>query len=350
MLTLSISKLHFPGNQPIDNPITVSLYIKDYYGGTYTLIDDNVPVAVDGTITASPLPSVSIDPTEKYMLKAVNELCSFEYEQAVAIYPYCPINYTLSDNSSFCYIEETAEATPPSAPENCVAVSYEYWGTCGAVIYDSFNVNGTGSYTPISPSNPFWINGGVGTCATFQTLTDGVLNRTGVWAPVPLPSQKIGFSVCINITETKTYYIGVGSDNFAIIRVDGQTIISQDEAAMDAQFGLVGGGACSQYWNIYPIEIQAGNHAIELIGENSPQVVSNPASIGAEIYDNTPAEIAAATSYGDLNLIFSTKDYVGMPIQLGTDDVGYTCPVGFSLVYCESPVICRKVTTIPVSY
>jgi hypothetical protein len=67
--------------------------------------------------------------------------------------------------------------------------------------------------------------------------------------------------------------------------------------------------------------------------------------LGAEIYNNTAAELIAATSYADLNLIFSTKDYVGQPVQLGTDDLGYTCPSGYSLAACVEPYVCRLIYT-----
>ena len=38
MLNLSITKLHFPGNQDLPAPITVSLYYKEYYTADFTLI------------------------------------------------------------------------------------------------------------------------------------------------------------------------------------------------------------------------------------------------------------------------------------------------------------------------
>lgn len=345
MLTLTIPKLYFPGNQPIANPITVALYIKDYYGGTYSLIDDNVPVDVDGTITSSPLPSTSIDPTQKYVLKAVNELCGFEYEQPVMIYPYCPIGQTLSEDASYCYVETFADATPPSAGENTVAVTNDVYTSCGTYIVDpGYNSDGTGASTQISLANPYWRNGLV-LCGN-NNLIDGPMNRCALWATTDTGGgQTVGFSVCINITESKTYMVGIACDNFGTIKLDGEVVVMQDEAAIQAQYsGIV--GATFKFWFIYPLNIPAGAHYIELIGTNS----GSAAALACQIYNNTPAEIAAATSDGDLNFIFNSADYVGQPIVLGSDGLGFSCPSGMSLATCQSPLMCVGIAKYPVLY
>src|SRR5215471_13749421 len=97
MLTLSLKKIQFPFT-PNNHAISVSLYIKEYYAAdsTFALIVTDVPVDVNGNITASPFPSVSIDPTLKYILKAVNELCGDVYTQALIVNPYCSAGYTMS--------------------------------------------------------------------------------------------------------------------------------------------------------------------------------------------------------------------------------------------------------------
>lgn len=252
----------------------------------------------------------------------------------------CPSTYTLSLDGSYCYkIEETA-ATAPTGGENSVATTYASYSTCGSYIYNpGYAINGTGIATQISLSIPFWKNGG--TCADNNT-TDGPLNRTGLWAPSPMDNQDIGFSVCIDILSTKTYYIGLGCDNYAIVNIDGNNIITQDATALGVQYS-VGPSATFKVWHIYPITLTAGSHVIELIGHN----VTSNATIGAEIYDGTAADISGSASYSDLgsHLIFSTKNYRGYPIQLGTGGVGYTCPSGYSLVACDIPYKCRRVDT-----
>lgn len=342
-LTLTIHRLRFPNNGSISSPITVSLYIKQFYDLNFTLIDSGVNVDVDGTILDSPLPTTSIDPAEKYVIKAVNELCGFEYEQNLIISPYCPIGYELAPDNSYCFYEETTEATAPTAGENTVAKSAIQYSTCGSYIYDSgYNVNGTGVSNQIPTANTYWVNG-AGLCAD-NTTVDGPMNRCALWATTTMSSQTVGFAVCIDIAETKTYYVAIGCDNFGTIKLDGVTVVEQNEAAIDAQYVIA--GACFKVWHIYPVEIPSGSHVIEIIGNNSGGI----AAIGCQIYDNTAAELIAATSDGDLTMILDSADYVGQPVVLGSDGLGYSCAPGYSLKTCDSPVVCSRIITTPVLY
>jgi len=250
----------------------------------------------------------------------------------------CPPTYTLSVDGTYCYKYNDVDATPPSAGENTVAKTASAYSTCGTYIYDAgWAIDGTGTSTQISLSNPFWKNGG--TCADHNT-TDGPLNRSGLWATTTTSDQDIGFSVCITAPTTKTYYVGIGCDNLGIINLDGTNILTQDPDALAIQYG-VGVNATFKVWHVYPVLITAGPHVIELIGHN----VAIFAAMGAEIYNNTKAQIQAATSYSGLNLVFSTKDYRGQPVQLASDDTGYSCPSGYALVACEDPYICRQLLT-----
>jgi hypothetical protein len=139
---------------------------------------------------------------------------------------------------------------------------------------------------------------------------------------------------------TKSYYIGLGCDNYSILNLDGNNIITQDPTALGIQYG-VGAGATFKVWHIYPVLLTAGPHVLELIGHNDLSI----AGMGAEIYNNTSAQLQTATSYAGLNLVFSTKDYIGQPVQLGSGGTGYECPSGYALVACEDPYICRQLIT-----
>jgi hypothetical protein len=348
MLTLFIKKLRFPNNGSIADPITVALYIKGYYSpdSSYSLIDNNVTVAVDGTITESPLPSTTIDPSQKYVLKAVNEQCEFEYTQDVILYPHCPTGFTLASDFSSCYITEEVNATPPSAGQNTVHQSDVAYTDHASFIYNSgYNVNGTGISTQINTANSWWINNPANT-------TNGPLNRCGVWTASPLVNQTLGYSVCITVAVDTIMYVGMGMDNFGIIRLDGVNIVVQDVTALQTQYNAIypgiGPAVTFKIWHIYPVLFIAGSHALEIVGTN----VSGVAAMGCEVYNLSPAAIAAATSYGSMGagLIFSSKDYIGMPVQLGSNGIGYSCPPGFSLKYCDSPITCVRTITTPVLY
>ncbi len=265
--------------------------------------------------------------------------------QTIAEGNCCPPGYTLSEDNSYCFQINTTAATPPSASENAVAKSHPFYSMCGSWIFSTFNVNGTGTATQIPLINSFWRNG-IGNC-TAGTTADGPMNRCALWSVTEFDNQQVGFTVCVTVAVTKTYYMAVGADDWATIRIDGNTILDQDNAAILAQFGA--GHSALSMWSIFPIQIVAGTHVVELIGNNGPGGGVNPGAIGAEIYDNTPAEIIAATAYGDLNLIFSTKDHVGEAIQIGNGGIGYTCPSGYSLVLCSGPAFCTQtLTTLPI--
>lgn len=281
-----------------------------------------------------------------YQVRLVHRgpLCQ-EKEQFISLYyplsACCPAGYELTDDASVCYKVEEINATPPSgAVDTLDEANFGSYSICGSYIYEvGWNINGTGAATQIPLTNAFWRNGS-GTCVFDGNFIDGPLNRTGVWALPAQSNQDIGFSVCVDLPATKTYYIGIGCDNYAIIKVDGQTILQQNDIALAAQYG---GDIAAPFkvWHIYPVTLTAGPHVIEMIGHN----VDPPAGMGCEIYDATPAELIAADGYEDLGaqLIFSSKDYIGEPVQLGTQNAGYTCPEGYALAACADPIKCRKI-------
>jgi hypothetical protein len=248
----------------------------------------------------------------------------------------CSPGYTLAPDGSYCFLIDEVPATPPSGgdPEDTVAAVHSSYSTYGTYIYHpGFASNGTGVSDQITTSNPFWINGPSNTTA-------GPLNRCGLWTTSTPAGQDIGFSVCLTLPASKVYYIGVGGDNRCKIVIDGVVIVDQNVSALATQYSA-DAQISFKVWHVYPVTLAAGPHIIELIGHND----SSSAALGAEIYNNTPEELATSTSYADLDLIFSTKDYVGGPVQLSTNGLGYSCPSGYALAACVEPVVCRAIVT-----
>jgi hypothetical protein len=299
---------------------------------------------VDTHTIPSPTPSMSYTFTGLtddtfYKIKVIPKIGT-TYENATCSVTErtlgCSPGYTLAPDGSYCYLIDEVAATPPTGgdPEITVSATDTNYGVFGTFIYDpGFNVNGTGVSNQVTFGNPFWRNGP-------GDETSGPLNRCGLWTTTALSNQDIGFSVCLHLPESKVYYIGVGGDNKCRITVDGTVLVDQDIAALATQYGA-DAQIAFRVWHVYPVTLSAGPHIIELIGHNDSSV----AALGAEIYNNTPAELIAATGYGDLNLIFSTMNYIGEEVQLSTDDLGYTCPSGYSLAACEDPYVCRIILT-----
>lgn len=281
----------------------------------------------------------------------ISEL-NFEAGDHTCIGASCDPGYTLAPDNSYCYQYSDTAATPPSGgtPFSTEARQLSVYSEFGSVIYSpGFLTNGTGPYTKINLANAWWRN-------IPNNTTDGPLNRCGLWAVQPTidpdPDDNptgvpIGFTVPISIPTSKTYYIGLGGDNRCQIKVNGVTVVDQDPASIATNHDIVEGtgpygvDTSFKFWHIYPVDLVAGPSIIEVTGIND----GSPGAFGCEIYDNTSAEIQAATSYSGLTLIFSTKDVRGQTLQLG-GTVAWTCPSGYSLVETSPGVFtCRQILT-----
>lgn len=256
----------------------------------------------------------------------------------------CPPGYTLSIDASYCYKINTTAATPPDSPENTVATPYHTYAAYGTVVYNlGYDPGGFGSFTLIPLSNTFWNNQVGNTIA-------GPNNRTGLWAAVTAANQDVGFTACVTLPDDGIYYIGCFADNVIKIKLDGVTLVDMNVTNMAAYFEAngypgIGPFVTFYFWHVYPIALPAGTHVIEIIGHN----YSDVAAMGGEIYNASLSDLISAHSYVDLGakLIFSTKDYIGVPIQIGSGGIGYECPTGYSLVLCDGPAYCKQIITTP---
>lgn len=340
----------------------------------------NMPAASAGTVVSltDPRSYGSVDlSSAKRILEAKATI--FKEEWAVPVTQkcsVCPTGYALSEDGTTCYKDTTAQYIPP-VYQVCAATRLGDYSSCGSAIYSAgYSVDGTVFQRSfIALSNPFWIGttsdhnyycnyspattgtgGGAAITALSRTAAssngdslsgsaalrsansaaaalavpyEGPLNRCGIWtcpAGSDTPYSKwIGFSRTITAPATKTYYIGMAADNNFRFKVDG-TIIREETSCSN--------GENFKIWHIYPVSLTAGQHIIEMEGRNC----GSSASFGAEIYNNTPAELAAATSYSGLNLVFSTKDMIGLNYENGV----YVCPSGYALNTTTTPYTCRK--------
>jgi len=261
----------------------------------------------------------------------------------------CPPGYVASPDLSECVQEIETAATPPTAStfdRTLVAKTLgAYTSFQTAVLTGGFDpATGVPTGGVVTNTSAWWKN-------TTGNLVDGPMNRCAVWTNLTASNQRIGFSICLNTTQDKTYLVGVGCDNFASIKVNGTTVLTQSPSALGQYWAANPSNLTQPFnvWHIYPIFIPAGNNVIEVSGNN----VSSVAAVGVEIYDGTAAQILAAQSYAELGqrLVFSTKDIVGTQVLSGTDGVGYTCPDNtYVIKSCGlTTPVCYKVTTTTCS-
>ena len=267
----------------------------------------------------------------------------------------CPVGWTLSPDGLTCSRTLTEAAVNNGTQINVCEATYPVYAKYGALIYAAgYNQNGTGTIQHWVNQAP-WNNPNM-------SYTEGVLNRAGVWGCTAVPlGEPVGFVVRINVPATKTYYVGMAADNKCRLVVDGNVIIDQDQYALGENSPLDWNEeAAFRFWHIYPLTLTQGVHYIGL--EAIDYGVA--AGFGAEIYDNTVAELQAAylhpdfvanpgtfpaqgNHYGNLNLIYSTRWARGGTFQSGTT-IGYSCATdGYVLDTTTDPPVCTLIETQP---
>lgn len=171
---------------------------------------------------------------------------------------------------------------------------------------------------------------------------NGRLNVAGIWTNVPIvgiqqnpQDEWIGFTACVEVPQTKVYYIGIGADNRARFKINSVLVAE-----------LVGCNNAFNFnsWHVFPITLNAGTNIIELEGWNCDDY----AAFGAEIYDASLAQLVAMTLEAQLDAvtIFSTKNKIGSTFDLGQYS-GYSCPAGWSLSLCDGSYQCVRANEVP---
>lgn len=182
-------------------------------------------------------------------------------------------------------------------------------------------------------------------CSTFVgpvSSYGGRLNIAGIWAPGYNVEEgdgpELGFDFCVDITETKQYLVGIAGDNKVKLYVDGVLNVFLEP-------GGAGATATFNYWHVFPITLNAGQHIIRLAGIN---IGNTQAAFAGEIYDidvttfqanltdpavgigncgNTPADL-------EPYIVFTTRDFIGEDIPNPTQPGVWECPDGSNPDYC----------------
>jgi len=266
------------------------------------------------------------------------------YEADVAPCTDCYPGYTSVGDKCVLYEESEAIYTEPTFTVLAESPNTSY-GNYGALLFDSWNYDGTGTYERFLTT--YWKN---------NSTTIGPLNRTAIWASTHYFPQDIGFSFCINIAIEKTYYIGLGCDNWGKVKLNGEYIIEQDVTALTNMIIANGDDYDGypdripfRYWYIYPLTLPVGQNVIEVFGHNETALA---AAVGIQIYNATPDQLRSATSDVDLGdkILFDSIDLAGNQLQYEYSPSngyhGYYCAGGFALNTCGEIVKCVRRDTI----
>lgn len=274
-------------------------------------------------------------------------------EEFNIVHHICPEGFTYNQISDTC--EKTFVPIPAEAPsEELVSVTNPNWGVFGMFLYeDDYTIIGEATLYNNS-DNIFWKTR-VNQLAKWSTNTGQPLNT---W---------LGFSFCVDIEETKTYYVALSADNMFRLSIDGTDVllIDNEMTAVSVYNSDIGTnvflnrrqvlGHSSKHYDepydtgeigalvnlvynglhVFPVTFSAGQHYIKMQGLNT----DGPAFLACEIYDNTADEILAATSTDDLDIVFTMENQD----QFNTGE--FNCPTGYTLsegTLCDLPQCVRE--------
>ncbi len=288
----------------------------------------------------------------------------------------CPDGF-VSNGSGSCvgggtiYLSKQVTGTPITN----YLLSLPYWGIERPLLYYYNNNNGVPSSSifpgtnssPAHPSSFFGDPRVYNTQWTYDILSSSFwygynpdINLTGyankLLRSFPIDDQWYGGGSFINVTSSKTYYIGITGDDLFRVSVNGSTIVETLPYGLNST--SVSGQYVSPYapqltniqgynWtylslHIYPIELTTGCNYIVLEGRDTNDAV---AGIGAVIFDMTPEEIVNATSENDLNVIWDSRTDLLFNLNTG---ITASCPPGSTPVGPDPCDLCEIVGPISI--
>ncbi len=279
-------------------------FCTSYFDAPLSLVPTLTPtVSITPTVTptetpmsgVTPTPTISVTPT---VTPSPTPVCD------------CPSGFTRTEDFSECYMVVTVAPTVTNSQMPGYLSPNLGYGNGGFIIYDDYNTDGTAIGPYAYNGIDFGPNSGLSDTHFFWSNR---LNSNGVW--LSGNASYIGdlsFCSTVDIPETKTYYVGIAGDNDVSIKINGTTIVDQPNTSTPDNF---------QYWHIYPVLLNSGLNVIEMVGTNRGSV----GGFAAEIYDNVLTELTGATGTTDVNIIFTTGDF--LPART-TSGHTVSCPDG----------------------
>jgi hypothetical protein len=165
----------------------------------------------------------------------------------------------------------------------------------------------------------------------------GPCNRSAIWIDSDCNGTKDALTAGVQVTIPFAYtnagaarrvYVGVFGDNEFTLKVNGVIIAQTDGTSSVQNFDI---------FHVFPVDIPAGQTSyFNLIGQGDGTVND---ALGMIIYDNTAAELEAATDDSTLTILFNSISLVGSSIDVAT------CPAGYNLDNTAGVFSCKRVGT-----
>jgi uncharacterized protein (TIGR02145 family) len=272
----------------------------------------------------------------------------------------CPEGYTSISGScvqnGVTYVGKQLTGTPINAPLK----TFQSWGINSPFLYYYYSPNtgipsssiAPGTVASPSHPSPFFGNPNVyNTAYTFDLLKNSFWRgysaspslcgySARLFRQIPVNGQWYGGGSYINISSSKTYYVGlIGDDRFRF-RVNGTTIAAPNPADVNTfaipsvQYpqnpyitndltGVPTAGAWTfRSLHIYPVTLPSGCNYIQLEGKDN---WGSEAGFGGVIFDMTAEQLVSASSENDLNVIWDSRNDLIFNLNTG---ITASCPSG----------------------
>jgi len=250
----------------------------------------------------------------------------------------CPEGFELINNT--CVRVEDVPKIQSGTPVETFKTGSASHGMQPPVLYSAYEPDGSGLVDVGSPTGftferltePFWLGGG--------DVALRITSLLGRWVSPQTLNVWYGGTALVNVPTTKTYYIILAADNKFRFKVDDVLVIESGVAQIGIQHTANPANYTSQVFrqvHIYPIELEEGCHLITIEGLNE----GSEGMFAGAILDNTDTEIRDATSYDDLNFLYSTADTENFFL----DDISFNCPDGYVEIGSDFCDECRRIIT-----
>lgn len=253
----------------------------------------------------------------------------------------CPDGYTITPDGLSCTMLEETAPTYVSIGI-CVAPSQlnGAYGVAGAKYWENPTYNTTLTNQDGILLGNYWQGNPAGSGGVSPGNPSSPMNREGVWVDTDCDGNKDGlasgatlqFTWLVQSESPRRVYIGAGADNNFRVSLNGVFMAGRQVNSDPHNFN---------FFHLFPLDLISGDNYIlfQATGDGS----TNDA-VGFVIYDNTFAELQAATQDSDLDILFHTSQLIGAdPIDIAT------CPAGYSLDTTggSGNYRCLRLTTVP---
>jgi uncharacterized protein (TIGR02145 family) len=343
-----------------DTPTAYSFILT---AGTFNTTDLTVFVgSIDGTSTRVKIDNFCVkkgeclpDPQPEECIITGSAFCYTDIE-----YPCeCPEGYTALSGScvqdGVTYVGKQLTGTPIDAPKK----TFQSWGINAPFLYYYYDSAtgapsssiGAGTVTsPASPS-PFFNDPNVYNTTYTADMLKNVFWRgynaspnlcgysARLFREIPDDGQWYGGGSYIDITSSKTYYVGLIADDRFRFKVNGTVIAAPTTTTVNTYainsvlypqnpyltndlVSNTGGNWTFRSLHIYPVTLPSGCNYIQVEGRDTGGTI---AGFGAVIFDMTANELVNATSENDLNVVWDSLNNLIFNLNTG---ITASCPSG----------------------